>query len=216
MQSPVTAGHGRLGWKKFRAGGEGALETPLYLSSQSCGWPFAEGFKPEMGAPSTQPAEPYDLSQYRPVLARFFRRRAHAADVDDLVQEVLLSVHARQTGAPIQNIEGYLFAVAAKALSKHRQRPGALSGWAEDELEGLSSEEACAERALIGRQNLAKAVEIITAGLPPRTREVFVLHRFEEMTYPAIAAALSISVSAVEKHIMIALKHLAAGLRQAP
>ena len=36
----------------------------------------------------------------------------------------------------------------------------------------------------------------------------FVLHRFEEMTYPAIAQCLHISVSAVEKQIMNALRLL--------
>jgi DNA-directed RNA polymerase specialized sigma24 family protein len=48
--------------------------------------------------------------------------------------------------------------------------------------------------------------------MPVRTQEIFLLHRFEEMTYPAIAAALGISVSAVEKHIMIALRLLVEGL----
>jgi RNA polymerase sigma-70 factor (ECF subfamily) len=46
------------------------------------------------------------------------------------------------------------------------------------------------------------------AALPARTRDVFVLHRFEEMSGSRIAAALGLSVSAVEKHIMRALKVL--------
>lgn len=72
-------------------------------------------------------------------------------------------------------------------------------------------EEVSPERILLGKERLAKATQIMH-GMPPRTREVFLLHRFEEMTYPAIGAALGISVSAVEKHIMIALKLLVADL----
>ncbi len=34
------------------------------------------------------------------------------------------------------------------------------------------------------------------------------LHRFEEMSYPEIAERLSISVSAVEKHMMKALRRV--------
>ena len=44
--------------------------------------------------------------------------------------------------------------------------------------------------------------------LPERTRDVFMLHRFEQMSYPEIARAFGISVSAVEKHIIKALRRL--------
>ena len=46
------------------------------------------------------------------------------------------------------------------------------------------------------------------AALPPKTREAFILHRYEEMTYAAIAARLQISVSGVEKLIIRALRQL--------
>jgi RNA polymerase sigma factor (sigma-70 family) len=157
--------------------------------------------------------EPFDLSRYRLALTRFFRRRAHPADVDDLVQDVLLRMHTRQSGDEIQNMEGYLFTVAARTLAQHSQRNRRLGWSTDDDPADVSPEEISAERILIGRQNLSQAVDIIER-LQPRTREVFVLHRFEEMTYPAIAAALGVSVSAVEKHIMIALKTLAAGLKE--
>lgn len=40
--------------------------------------------------------------------------------------------------------------------------------------------------------------------MPPRTRDIFTLHRFGEMTYAAIGRQFEISTSAVEKHIMAA------------
>ena len=45
--------------------------------------------------------------------------------------------------------------------------------------------------------------------LPERTRVVFALHRFEEMSYAQIARRLQVSVSAIEKHMIKALAHLA-------
>ncbi|MBB3700562.1 RNA polymerase sigma-70 factor [Flammeovirga yaeyamensis] len=43
--------------------------------------------------------------------------------------------------------------------------------------------------------------------LPTRTKEVFLLKREEEMSYKEIAQLMNISVSAVEKHMINALKH---------
>jgi RNA polymerase sigma-70 factor (ECF subfamily) len=68
-------------------------------------------------------------------------------------------------------------------------------------------EDLTPERVLLDREALEVVVAAI-ADLPSRTRDVFVLHRFEEMTCGNIATLLGISVSAVEKHIMKALRYL--------
>ncbi len=44
--------------------------------------------------------------------------------------------------------------------------------------------------------------------LPPRTRDAFLLNRFEGQTYSQIAKRLGVSVSMVEKHIAEALRQL--------
>jgi RNA polymerase sigma-70 factor (ECF subfamily) len=44
-------------------------------------------------------------------------------------------------------------------------------------------------------------VEAAIALLPPRCREVFLMHRLDGMSYSQIARSCGISVSAVEKHI---------------
>ena len=45
--------------------------------------------------------------------------------------------------------------------------------------------------------------------LTPRTREIFLMHRLDEMKYREIAERLGISQSAVEKHIAKAALFLA-------
>jgi RNA polymerase sigma factor (sigma-70 family) len=155
-----------------------------------------------------------DVVRYRPILLSFFRKRAHPADVEDLVQDVFVSLQARQAEAPIQNVEGYIFAVAMSALVRKGQRERNRrfhAPYDEDQEAQALADGFSPERIALGKERLAGAVRIMEQ-LPPRTQEVFLLHRFEEMTYPAIAAALEISVSAVEKHIMIALKILVADL----
>jgi RNA polymerase sigma factor (sigma-70 family) len=161
-------------------------------------------------SPSAAPV-PYDLSRHRPALVAFFRKRVPSSQVDDLVQDVFVNVYARQSQTPIENIDGYLFAVALSALARRsrRTRRGREVPFEteEGELEALI-EPISPERVLLDKEGLARAVRIIEQ-LPPRTQQIFVLHRFEEMTYPAIARAMGVSVSTVEKHIMTALATLA-------
>ena len=60
----------------------------------------------------------------------------------------------------------------------------------------------------LGQEQL-RVVERALHELPERTRVVFTLHRFEEMSYAQIARRLQVSVSAIEKHMIKALAHLA-------
>jgi RNA polymerase sigma-70 factor (ECF subfamily) len=71
----------------------------------------------------------------------------------------------------------------------------------------VASDAPAADQHLIGRENLAAAARIIRA-LPPRTRDAFLLNRFEGQTYSQIAKRLGVSVSMVEKHIAEALRQL--------
>jgi RNA polymerase sigma-70 factor (ECF subfamily) len=124
-------------------------------------------------------------------------------------------MHSRRTGAAIENIEGYLFSVAARVLLRYRMQARKTSAQVQSiEIDDAPTAEALsAERVFVGRDDLDRAVEALKQ-MPTRTREVFLLHRFEEKTYGAIAAQLGISVSAVEKHIMNALRTLKGKLEE--
>ncbi|HEY4545262.1 MAG TPA: sigma-70 family RNA polymerase sigma factor [Pedomonas sp.] len=142
-----------------------------------------------------------------PVLRRFFRRRVQDDVADDLAQEVFVSLYARKAPGEIENGTAYLFAIARNVLARHWQKvksaghhdtPGALE---------CTDAAPLADRRLLDRERLDLVLAALEA-LPERTRQIFLLHRFEEMTYARIAAQYGISVSAVEKHIMNALKAL--------
>jgi RNA polymerase sigma factor (sigma-70 family) len=60
------------------------------------------------------------------------------------------------------------------------------------------------EEALASRQNIDAYLAAIEA-LPPRCREAFVLHVFEEMSHAQVAQHMGISVSMVEKHMVRAM-----------
>jgi RNA polymerase sigma factor (sigma-70 family) len=144
---------------------------------------------------------------YGPALRRYFRKKASAAEADDLVQDVFLKMQMRGSGAAIENIEGYLFTIAAHVLA---QRYGPGWDWRRRVLvDGPDEprEEISPERALMGKQAVEMVLAAIDA-LPPRMGEAFALHRFEEMTYEAIARRMAISPRTVEKLISLALKRL--------
>lgn len=57
------------------------------------------------------------------------------------------------------------------------------------------------------QQNLGRLKQSLQK-LKPVVRRVFLLSRFEQMTYPEIAETLSISTRSVERHMSKAIKHL--------
>lgn len=51
-------------------------------------------------------------------------------------------------------------------------------------------------------------IEAAILSLPPVTREIFVLHRFDDLSYDRIGMRLGIGADEVEAHIAAALIHL--------
>ena len=153
--------------------------------------------------------------EYGPALRRYFEKRAGAADAEDLVQEVFLAMHTRTAADSVDNVKGYLFRVAANVLSRRlgQARPSHVLYGALGRLS--DADEVTAERIVMGREALERVVAALD-GLPARTAQAFLLHRFEEMTYAAIAAHMGVSVKAVEALIARAMKRVGAVLEARP
>jgi RNA polymerase sigma-70 factor (ECF subfamily) len=148
------------------------------------------------------------MVQFGPALRRYFLRRANAADADDLVQDVFLSLQSRGGGAEIDNVEGYLFRTAANVLGMRRRKGGWRWGSQEDleHVDGLV-DELSPERILISRQALEQVVRAL-ADMPLRTAQAFFLYRFGHLSQEAVARRMGVSVKAVEKFLRKALRHL--------
>jgi RNA polymerase sigma-70 factor (ECF subfamily) len=150
---------------------------------------------------------------YAPALKRYFEKRIlEQADADDLVQEVFARLARRAELAAIDKVQGYLFETAANVLRDRIRRRAVRQAGAHIEYDDVAHgrEEFTPERVLLGKAMLADLARAIEA-LPERTRTVFVLHRFEELSYAEIARRLGVSESAVEKHMMKAIAHLTKG-----
>jgi RNA polymerase sigma-70 factor (ECF subfamily) len=152
------------------------------------------------------------VERFQGPLRSFFRKRAFdPQETEDLVQEVFTRLAGRSDAPRLENREAYIFQTAANLLRDRARRDisraAAFREFAENSRG--SFEEISPERVLQGKQGLADLQRALLE-LPERTRAIFVLHRFEELKYSEIARRLGISVSSVEKHMMDALRHVAA------
>ncbi len=156
------------------------------------------------------------MAQHGPALRRYFQKKVGPAEAEDLVQDVFVSLQVRGASRSIENVEGYLFRIAANTLMRrHKRRTWDWAGHETLDDGEWPSNDVSPERALIGKEAMGRVVAALR-DLPPRSSEAFFLHRFEEMTYAAIAERMGISTKAVDHLIQRALKRIAQSLEQEP
>ena len=153
------------------------------------------------------------LYERLPGLRSFFAVRVDADDVEDMMQDVALRLHLCRRTDGIENGRAYIYQVARSVVTDQRRRSSCRQRDRHDPWTTSHEpvDEHCPERVLEGKQELERAMQALHE-LPERTAQVFTLHRIEQMPCAMIAARMEISVSAVEKHIMRAMRHMTAAL----
>ena len=168
-------------------------------------------------ADSSQSALVAAYIEKRANLLRFFTMRtSSASEAEDIVQEIYVRIAARD-GDDIENPLAYLYRLGTNImLDRVRSRQRSLArddayyrtfhdeGAAEAQADGPSPEDAWESRARLRR------VLVIVERMPPRRKQVFVMHKIDGLSYGEIAVSLRISKSAVEKLMMAALRDLTA------
>jgi RNA polymerase sigma-70 factor (ECF subfamily) len=127
------------------------------------------------------------------VFGTAWRILGHAADTEDVVQEVFMECYRLRETRRVRHWGGYLRRLAAcRALDRLRQRKPLQT------LEGLSLYETDIdpETAAVGHE-LADRLREAIAQLPEREGEVFSLRYFEELSYDEIADQLEVTRGAV-------------------
>lgn len=148
------------------------------------------------------------LSQFLPALRKYFQRRVAREHIEDLIQDVCVSLQSRKTNRPIENPEAYLFTIARHVLARHIRLENLIAfDGSELELSAVKDSTPLPDQIFQDKEILGQVIEAIEE-LPLKTRQIFIMHRFENMTYRAIAKNFGVSTSAVEKHIMSALQSL--------
>lgn len=134
----------------------------------------------------------------------YYTRDAHA--IEEIVQEVFVTLWESRDQLHIQHIKTYLFSAARyRALNylRDRQRQATLlEAWTEDAWQQKQGQDILNYDELIPQ--LQKAID----SLPERCRQIFELSRKEQLTYRQIVGQLTISVKTVEAQMSIALRKI--------
>jgi RNA polymerase sigma-70 factor (ECF subfamily) len=153
-------------------------------------------------------------------LVRFFTFRLKSPSAaEDLVQDMFVRISGAGAPAEVQSPVGYLYRLGSNLmldrLRGERRSAAREVAWRQAHHSAIGAddvaEEPAADDAVAARQRLSLVVEALK-DLSPQTQRVFRMHKFDGFSHPEVAQALGISRSAVEKHIMAALKHLLAKL----
>ncbi|WP_158078557.1 RNA polymerase sigma factor [Microbulbifer mangrovi] len=137
-------------------------------------------------------------------------------EADAVLQETYVKVLALQDLQPLrESPRAYLYTVATNlvrdGLRRHMRRKADQHECFEES--NHTSPDPSPEGSAEWQQSLQQMKQALLR-LKPVVRKVFLMSRFEEMTYPEIAAALSISTRSVERHMSAAMKHLQAELNE--
>jgi RNA polymerase sigma factor (sigma-70 family) len=150
------------------------------------------------------------LGQLAALRRRLIQRgRSRGAELDDLIQEgcLRLCVYEREQKAPVRDRVAFLVDVVEKVNIDHLRRATLTRRIFSDR---PIEEVDCVDSAGLPEQEVAaheliERIERSLAGANPRTREAFLLHRFDGMSYAEIAQRFDISTRAVTNHIAKAL-----------
>lgn len=151
----------------------------------------------------------------RPRCARRLRPLVRDADdAADLLQDAFERLVSLRRPDALQSPEAYLQRVVRNlVIDRARRAQCRPSNFVPLDEASLPHVEPLQEQALEANDLMRRYRDAVSA-LTPRTREVFLLHRVDELTYREIASRLGITVATVEYHISRALVHLDKALRQ--
>ncbi len=149
------------------------------------------------------------FQQYYGELLRFLTAklgcREQAADV---VQDTFLRVRGLKNLAGVAQPRAFLYKTAVNLSIDlfRRQRIRAERLTQLDMTEELPSLATRPDDAVEAKERVQLLRDAI-AELPPKCRQVFLLHKFMELSHADIAGRLGISKNMVEKHVMKAMTH---------
>jgi RNA polymerase sigma factor (sigma-70 family) len=154
-----------------------------------------------------------DSRYRRPLMSFFLRRVSDHAEAEDLTQQVFLRLLASPNAKSYGLQAPLVFRIAANLLRDRRRAAGTrgehLRLVDDRDIDTLSAgaEDLTPERVLLSRENLSEVLRTLDQ-LGPRTRDMFILFRLENMNQADIAALFGCSRSTVEKQVMKATYHL--------
>lgn len=149
------------------------------------------------------------LQQHREELFGFLLHRVSCPEVAaDILQDAFFRLSQFESERKINNPRAFLYKVVGNlAIDYQRKQTREQDRHVDEEaLIEHADNTPNIERQLYSQQQLSHLKQVINE-LPPRCRQVFILHKFKHYSYSQIMRELNISESTVLKHIVKALEH---------
>lgn len=145
---------------------------------------------------------------YRPLCATAYRILQDRDLAEDIVQDIFHKLWENRDSLEINtSLKAYLFKSAInQSINYNKKYRNALSRELNFGLETGSDTNSTADS--IDFKETSLRVDAAIKALPEACRAVFILSRYEQLSYKAIAEHLDISVKTVESQMTKALKHL--------
>jgi len=158
----------------------------------------------------------------RPVYSVVLRMVRDPSLAEDLTQDAFIKAFRHlESYDPRRKLSSWLFKIAHNTTLDHlrRRQLDTVSlepdeGEAADRQRSWVDEETASPDQRVERQDMADAIELAIARLPPRYREIVVLRYQEGMAYHEIADILDLPMGTVKTHIHRARGKMAQILRE--
>ncbi len=140
---------------------------------------------------------------------------ADVDDVEDIIQDCFVNLWNRREMLTGVSISSMLFTMVRNGCLNFLKHKAIAEGYNIRELSQLNGSEALYNYDFLGSADeellcdeLRRQIDEVLSHLPERSRQVFVMSRFEGLKNREIAERLGISVKVVEKHVSKALAML--------
>jgi RNA polymerase sigma factor (sigma-70 family) len=150
------------------------------------------------------------FNRYRGALHRYLSRLVSVDDAAELVQETYFRLLRHGQMVQLEAMaRSFLFQTATNLARDLRRRRSTRHADAHVPLdEETSGGEAYDPEKHLSAEQILDALERAITGLPRDTRTVFILGRFRDMSYPAIAQLMNLSTRTVARKMAEAMKTL--------
>jgi RNA polymerase sigma-70 factor (ECF subfamily) len=144
------------------------------------------------------------------VCKTIYRIVQDTATAEDLAQDVFIKIWNRREALKDVYFKAYLHRAAINMALDHidTQKRRGTHVTLEDHLEPIQ-----AASSSVALKQTTQHIQQAVDRLPEKCREIFILSRYEELSYREIATTLSISIKTVENQMMTALKKLRVSLQ---
>lgn len=145
-------------------------------------------------------------TEFNDALVRYLTVRLPSIeDAREVAQEAYLRVLSREPTHSVTHLQAYLFKTASnlaidRVRASQRRPTGSLDQEAyEVEAPGSVNEE------LVHAARQVEVLREIVGELPPKCRMAFLLYKFDDLSYPEIAARMELTESMIRKYVLRAM-----------